>query len=33
MAVRAILEAAEKEEIDLPYPIQTVRVEGHLNGL
>ncbi|HEY73648.1 MAG: hypothetical protein DRJ03_24755 [Chloroflexi bacterium] len=26
--VRAIKEIAEKEEIDLPYPIQTVRLEG-----
>jgi small-conductance mechanosensitive channel len=26
--VRAIKEVAEKEEIDLPYPIQTVRLEG-----
>jgi small conductance mechanosensitive channel len=27
-AVQAIKEAAEREEIDLPYPIQTVRLEG-----
>jgi len=26
--VRAIKEVAEKEEIDLPYPVQTVRLEG-----
>jgi small-conductance mechanosensitive channel len=26
--VRAIKEIAEKEEIDLPYPVQTVRLEG-----
>jgi small-conductance mechanosensitive channel len=28
--VQAIKEAAEREEIDLPYPTQTVRVEGAL---
>jgi hypothetical protein len=33
MVVRAILEAAEREEIELPYPIQAVRLEGNLNGL
>ncbi|MGD8466477.1 MAG: mechanosensitive ion channel family protein [Anaerolineae bacterium] len=27
-AVQAIKETAEREEIDLPYPIQTVRLEG-----
>jgi small-conductance mechanosensitive channel len=27
-AVQAIKEAAEREKIDLPYPIQTVRLEG-----
>jgi hypothetical protein len=32
-AVCAILEAAEREEIELPYPIQTVRLEGDLKGL
>jgi len=26
--VRAIKETAEREEIDLPYPVQTVRLEG-----
>jgi small-conductance mechanosensitive channel len=26
--VQAIKEAAEREEIDLPYPVQTVRLEG-----
>jgi small-conductance mechanosensitive channel len=28
MAVRAILEAAEEAGIELPYPIQTVRLES-----
>ncbi|HDQ73424.1 MAG TPA: mechanosensitive ion channel family protein [Chloroflexi bacterium] len=30
--VQAIKEVAEREEIDLPYPTQTVRVEGFLPG-
>ena len=32
MAVQAIVEAAEREGIDLPYPIQTVRLEGEWPG-
>ena len=28
LAVQAIVEAADREEIELPYPIQTVRLEG-----
>ncbi len=31
--VQAIKEAAEREGIDLPYPIQTVRLEGGWPGL
>jgi small conductance mechanosensitive channel len=32
MVLRAILKAAEREGIELPYPIQTVRLEGGLKG-
>jgi hypothetical protein len=31
--VCAILEAAERAGIELPYPIQTVRLEGDFGGL
>ena len=33
IVVRALLEAAEGAGIELPYPIQTVRLEGGLKGL
>jgi small-conductance mechanosensitive channel len=32
MVLQAIVEAAEREGIDLPYPIQTVRLEGEWPG-